>query len=370
MSDNFYELVSRGQSLIEIERHADAIPMLAKALALEPDSHDANGLMALAHLGLKKFDPALAYADRAVESEPDEEWGHRIRSMCLSAIGRNREALAAAEEAVRLEPREPMALSTLAEMQVETNQHKKAKQTSEKLLEVAPEWDGAHFTMGNVHLAMGDNYLAEKSFKEALRINPNSANARNNLGVAVLRQRTDSKGSMFGFRSNSIIDPPGTTEEHFHEALKLEPDNEQAAENFRNQYSYLLAIIPIFAFIPFMMISFVVIPLGTLISLGITIFWSIKAFNDVRRKRAALSPEMREFVKLKSYFGEGGVLSVIGNTIWHCIYKTWKPHLLAAGSLAILLLARATQTPGLRLVSVFSMIGAFYWLAAESRKPD
>lgn len=370
MSDSFYDLTERAEHLIEIERHGEAVSMLAKALALEPDSSYANGLMAQAHLGINRLEEALKYSERTIELEPDDEWGHRIRSIILTEMGNHREALKSAEESARLDPDEPATLSTLANALLSVKKPKKAKEVGEKLVEAAPDWEGAHFTMGNIQMATGDNFLAEKSFREALRINPNSSNARNNLGVAILRQETSSTGSIFGLKSNSIIAPPDSTEEHFHEALKLEPGNEVAAENFRNQYSYIIAIVPIFAFIPFMMMAFAVIPLGTLISIGITIYWSVRAFNDVRKKRADLSPQMLEFVKVKSFFGESGVLGVIGDALWTCFLSTWKPHALALASLMISVSSLALSQQWLRLVSVLMMVAAFYWLASESRKAN
>lgn len=370
MTDNAHKLIERAEHLIEIERFDEAVPLIAKSLGLEPDSAYANGLMAQAFLGLRRLDDALKYSEKAIELDPDEEWGHRLRSTVLTEMGRHGDALKSAEEAVRLGPYDPAALATLANAWLAVKKPKKAKEFGERLLETAPYWDVSHFTMGNIHMEAGDNFLAERSFKEALKINPNSANARNNLGVAVMRQDSNSAASMFGLKSNSIIAPPGTAEDHFHEALKLEPGNEFAAENFKSQYSYLTAIVPIFAFIPFMMMTFIVLPIGTLISIGITIFWSMRAVNDVRRKRAMLSPEMLQFVSRVSVFGDGGILDTIAKTLWGCFLKTWKPHALALAALLIFVTAAAGGMSGLRFLPTLMMIGAFWWLAFESRRPD
>lgn len=370
MPDNYTNLIDRAEHLIELDRHGEAIPLITKALGLEPDSSYANGLMAQAHLGMERLEDALKYSEKAIQLEPDDEWGHRLRSGVLTEMGHHGDALKSAEESVRLAPDEPATLSTLANAWLSVKKPKKAKEVGEKLIESAPYWEGSHFTMGNIYLEAGDNFLAEKSFREALKINPNFANARNNLGVAVLRQKTNSAGSIFGFKSNSIITPPESTDDHFHEALKLEPDNEHAAENFKSQYSYITAIVPIFAFIPFMMMTFIVLPLGTLISIGITIYWSLRACSDVRRKRAELSPEMLQFVSKVSIFGDGGILDTIAKTLWSCFLKTWKPHALALASLTIFLASAARGMSGLRFLPTLMMIGAFWWLASESRKPD
>jgi Tfp pilus assembly protein PilF len=368
MSDNIYSYISRAEHLIEVGRHAEAIPLLTKALAIDPSDYQANALMALCFLELNRLEDSLKFAEKAIEADPEVEWGHRVRSLCLTQMGRHRDALKSAEEAARLEPEEPMALHTLTNARLQLKKIKQAKESAEQMLEVAPELDTTHFTMGNVQLASGDNYLAEQSFREAMRINPNSADARNNLGVAILRQKTNTTASMFGFRSNSIITPEESTAEHFHGALKLEPGNELAAENFRSQYSYAVAVVPMFAFIPFMMMTFVVIPLGTIVSLGITTFWSIRGVLDVRRKRAELSQEMHAFVKAKPFWGEDGVLNMFANTMWASFEKTWKPHLLALTALVIY--TSGWLGDGSRSVSTLMMIGAFWWLVFESRRAD
>lgn len=370
MTENSNQLIERAEHLIEIDRHGEAVPLITKALGQDPDSSYANGLMAQAYLGMERLEDALKYAEKAIEMDPDEEWGHRLRSGILTAMGDYREALRSAEESVRLAPDEPAPLSTLANAWLSVKKPKKAKEIGEKLVEAAPYWEGSHFTMGNIYLETGDNFLAEKSFRESLKINPNFANARNNLGVAIMRQDSNSAASMFGLKSNSIIVPANAGEDHFHEALKLEPGNEHAAENFKSQYSYVTAIVPIFAFIPFMMMTFIVLPLGTLISIGITIFWSIRACNDVRQKRARLSPEMLQFVSKVSVFGDGGILDTIGTTLWSCLLKTWKPHVLALASLVIFVGTAARGISGFRFISVLMMIAAFWWLASESRRPD
>lgn len=370
MTDNANNLIERAEHLIEIERHSEAIPLISKALGLEPESAYANGLMAQAFLGLNRLDDALKYSEKTIELEPDDEWSHRLRSNVLTEMGHHGDALKSAEEAARLSPDEPAPLTTLANAWLSVKKPKKAKEVGEKLIETAPHWEGSHFTMGNIYLEAGDNFLAEKSFREALKINPNFANARNNLGVAIMRQDTNSAASMFGLKSNSIIASPGSAGDHFHEALKLEPGNEHAADNFKSQYSYVTAIVPIFAFIPFMMMTFIVLPIGTLISIGITIFWSLRAVNDVRRKRAELSPEMLQFVSKVSVLGDGGILDTIAKTLWNCFLKTWKPHALALASLLIFVASAARGMSGLRFLPTLMMIAAFWWLAFESRRPD
>lgn len=370
MEEEFYKYISQAEHLIEIERFQEAVPVLSKALAIDPQSYQVNGLLSMCFIALKNNGEAMKYADKTVESSPDGEWGHRLRSHIYTEMGWNREALESAQEAVRLDPEEPLALERLANAYISIKKPKEAKKISDELLELDPYSETSHFTSGNVHLALNHNWEAEQAFRRALEINPTSSNIKNNLGVAVLRQENQGLGSYFGLKSPSIIQAPsGTAEELFEGALRNDPGNETARRNFIQQNSYAAAIVPVFAFIPFMLMGFFVMPIGTIISYGITLFWTIKAVNHVRKKREEMTQEMRDFVKTK-WNGEDGVLGIFSSSLQNLFEKTWKPHLLALGALVVSSMAIVNGIPGLRLVSIVMMIAAFWWLASESRKPD
>jgi Flp pilus assembly protein TadD len=72
----------------------------------------------------------------------------------------------------------------------------------------------AHMVLGNVLLRKGDADAAIAHYQQALQINPNYAQARNNLGITLLQ-----KGK---------VDEALT---QYQEALKIEPDYTQAHEN-------------------------------------------------------------------------------------------------------------------------------------------
>lgn len=305
MAENVYNLIWRAEQLIDIDRYPEAVELLAKALASDPEDYRANVLMALTQLRLNRLENAERFINNAIQTNPDDEWAHRVKSLIFSAMGRNRDALKAAEEAVRLEPDEPYALHTLANVQLEMQKRKQAKQTAERMRELAPQMELSHFLMGNVYLADGDNYSAEREFTEALRINPNSADARNNLGVAVLRQDETRSKPMFASISPWVNTKKNSdmADGHFHEALKLEPNNSKAGENMRFRHSYLMPFVPLVAFIPIVLFSFPVLPLGSILTYLIAIYTAITAVLDVWRKRRKLSPESRAFVRSKPVFG-------------------------------------------------------------------
>lgn len=320
MEKNIETLLQKAEHLVEIERWREAVPPLLKVLGQNPEHFQANCLLGACHFYLKNYVEALEFTEKAIAVAPDDEWGHRLRSIILGEMGRKKEALKSAEEAVRLNPFELFGWQALTNAYLNCNKILKAKETAIKMREHFPESEYSFFSLGNVYLQAGNPYEAEKSFREALRLDPNFSDARNNLGVALLRQRKSDEISLFNTPSEDEI------RQHFSEAVKLEPENEIAAENLKSQYSYRYALYSFLSFLPFYTLAFFIAPGWSIIIFLISFFGIAKLLRDIRRKRKDFSPEMLLFLKSKKcfpiYFDE--FLKFAAQ-----IYKkTWKPHAL------------------------------------------
>jgi len=332
------KILQKAEHLAEIERWREAVPLLAKVIAKNSQHFHANCLLSLCHYNLKDFPAALEDAERAIAAEPEEEWGHRLRSVALTEQGKKKEALKAVEEAVRLDPDEPFALQTLIYALLNLGKNKRAEEIALRMRESFPEMELTFFALGNVYLQSGNTYEAEHCFREALRLNPNSADARNNLGVALLRQNQAADNSLFKSNNLSILNADSEEDEiqrHFTEAVKLEPTNETAAENLKNQFSYFNVLYGGLVFIPFILIVFFVAPAMTVLMTLLGFYGFLKLLFEIRRKRKQLTPELRMF--LKTSMGKGLIYRLEEFTAFaKSIYqKTWKPHALAFFALVI-----------------------------------
>jgi tetratricopeptide (TPR) repeat protein len=326
--ENFLQ---KAEHLAGIERWREAVPLLIKVVAKNPQHFHANCLLSLCHYNLKDYEKALEFAEKAIAAEPEEEWGHRLRSVALTEKGRKKEALKSAEEAVRLEPGEPHALQTLVYALLNCGKKRRAEEIALKLRELFPETEMTFFTLGNVYLQFGYARQAEQCFREALHINPNSSDARNNLGVALLRQNQADENSLFKSNNLSILDTSAKEEihRHFTEAIKLEPTHETAAENLKNQFSYSNILYSLLVFVPFVLIAFFVTPGMTVLMILIGIYTFLKLFFEIRKKKKQLTPEMKMFLKSsagKSLTYRFEEFSGFAGNIYK---KTWKPHALA-----------------------------------------
>ena len=75
MKDNLYDLIQRAAHLVDIERYREAIRLLMKARAIEPENSYVVSLLAQSFLGLGDNIQGLKHAEEATALDPDSEWG-------------------------------------------------------------------------------------------------------------------------------------------------------------------------------------------------------------------------------------------------------------------------------------------------------
>ncbi|MGQ0624726.1 MAG: tetratricopeptide repeat protein [Sporichthyaceae bacterium] len=96
---------SQARVLIDLNRPAEAVALLHRALADSPEDGMLWGQLSRAHFGLQEWALALGAADRAgFYGTVEESWPLRMRSHALQKLGRYEEAVAAARSAVELGP--------------------------------------------------------------------------------------------------------------------------------------------------------------------------------------------------------------------------------------------------------------------------
>ena len=174
--------LARVEALVELGRHAEAESMLARVLADRPDDHRAWCLLALARDGLSHWAEMLQAANHAVAVTPDHEWGHRLASIALARLEMTEEAVRAAAEAVRLDPhgwRTHLQYSLVAARLPRLAQD--AYRAAGRAAEIAPHSSDTHFALGFTSDATGRHEEVAGHYHEALRLNPQHANALNNL---------------------------------------------------------------------------------------------------------------------------------------------------------------------------------------------
>jgi Tfp pilus assembly protein PilF len=206
--------------LRELGRYADAEIALKEALAQEPN--DAFALHQLAVCQFHQTDKrreALETIGRALALDPNSSEHHILKSFILSGLSRSKEALTSARDALALDPYE----------------------------------SGAFAAEAQAHLQMEHWADAERAAREALALDADSSVAANQLAQALRLQNklAENTEHLSGMLARDPEDPfthanAGWTalqrgghreaEEHFREALRLDPDFDYAREGLLNSF--------------------------------------------------------------------------------------------------------------------------------------
>ncbi|SEG42350.1 hypothetical protein SAMN05444920_102974 [Nonomuraea solani] len=143
---------------------------------------------ALTRLTAGRPESALEAARRAADLDPAAEWPHRLISLAHERLGRDADALPAAERAVELARGSwPARLRLASLLRRVPGRWREAAEHATLAGKFAPERPWPAIMLGDLALLRGEHARAERSYREALAIDPGAAQARVNLGLALLR---------------------------------------------------------------------------------------------------------------------------------------------------------------------------------------
>lgn len=205
--------LERARVLLAQSRHADAEREAMQSLAVEPGNPEALALLALSRSHLKKSREAIAAAAEAVGLAPEIPHFHYVHGLVLHHADRYDEAFVAVQEALRLDPSDPDSFSLLAAIELTRRRWQPALEAAERALALNAEHvEAANFrAMALVRLGRKAEAMATVDF--ALEREPDNATSHANQGWNCLHRNE-----------------PRQAQEHFREALRLDPELDYARE--------------------------------------------------------------------------------------------------------------------------------------------
>ncbi len=205
--------LERAQLLLAQSRAGDAERESMLALAARPDDPQALALLALSRIEQDKRPEALEAAREAVGLAPDVSYLHYVHALVLHRMDREAEAFRAAQEALRLDPSDADNFSLLASIELARRAWPAALAAAENALALNPEHVGATNLRAMALVRLGRKEEAMATVDFALHRAPEDAFSHANQGWNCLHQND-----------------PKRAQEHFREALRLQPDLEYARE--------------------------------------------------------------------------------------------------------------------------------------------
>jgi tetratricopeptide (TPR) repeat protein len=171
--------------LANLGRNADAEPLLAQALAAEPDNEDGLALLARVLVSQRRFPDAHAADERLLAAHPDSLRGLLSMARVKCLLDRKPEGVPFARRALELYPDDVTALGTLADvLQQASHGSAEALRLLARARQVAPEDPYAYKLAGEIHLELQQYAAAESWLLRSLAIEPRDEWAVLYLGLA------------------------------------------------------------------------------------------------------------------------------------------------------------------------------------------
>jgi Flp pilus assembly protein TadD len=198
----------RGLLLFRQGRYGMAVGEFSRLLAESPNDAGVHALLALCHAAESRWADAQREADAAVGLDPELPLGHHARATVLLGRGRLVHAGQAAREALRLDPHDPDVWALRAVIAYNTGMYAGAADAAARGLAVDPghvECLGLRARALN-HMTDADRAAADESIRAALKQGPDDAGAHCDAGRTLLGRGRPDEASGF-FREALRLDP-------------------------------------------------------------------------------------------------------------------------------------------------------------------
>jgi tetratricopeptide (TPR) repeat protein len=194
---------------------AEAIDLLSRAAAQDPDDAQTQLSLGIALQGMRRHAEALELLQRAQKSLSENPLPFLHASLSLLVLGKAEAALQAAIEACARAPQLPQAHSAHGQALMALDQPKRAEQAFAAALRLAPRWADEWVLCGAARYRQGEIEGAKAAMLEALRHAPNHAAAKDNL-AALLRNGGDERPIMLATseaRTAPVVDRPAAKDD-------------------------------------------------------------------------------------------------------------------------------------------------------------
>lgn len=205
--------LDRARLLLAQSRPADAERESMLALAEQPEDPHALAFLALSQVEQGKRDAALEAARDAVGLAPQQAFLHYVHAHVLRSMERLDDAFRAVQEALRLDPADADSFALLSSIELGRNRWPAALEAAEQALGLNAEHVGAANLRAMALVRLGRKAEAMQSVDYALDRAPEDAFSHANQGWNYLHQNR-----------------PREAQEHFREALRLDPNLDYARE--------------------------------------------------------------------------------------------------------------------------------------------
>lgn len=184
-SNQFEALNLLGIIAAQTQRPQQAIELLSKAVAVNPDHATAHSNLGNVLCDLQRHKEALESFNCALKLNPDDADTHYKRSSILGVLKRYDEALESCNNALKIRPDYAEALNNRGNALGCLKHPEDALESFQRALEIKPDYAEALNNRGAVLRSLKRLNEALESYNRALTIAPNYAEASYNRGIVL-----------------------------------------------------------------------------------------------------------------------------------------------------------------------------------------
>lgn len=178
-----------GRVAVFDKRYDQAVPLLERAIRLDPGDALAYNALGVAWLEQANYTRALAAFDDAIRRAPQWAYTWHNRALAYTQAGDYASAIRAYRHAMEIAPRYSYLPYNLGVLYQTLNRRKDAELSYRRAMDLAPNHPEPHNALGTLLAAEGKRDAAEREFRRALELDPNFDVARQNLNALLAQPR-------------------------------------------------------------------------------------------------------------------------------------------------------------------------------------
>jgi tetratricopeptide (TPR) repeat protein len=169
---------------IKLGKYDEAKKVLMKALSIAPEFSEAYTNLSFLFISAGQLDRAEEAARKAISLNPESPDAYNNLSTIFRKLGRTPDAIKAAETALGVRPGYAVPYNNLGLAYVAEKRFEEASLSFRKAVDLDPSYAEAYNNLGGLYLTTGKYDEAIAAFSRALEIQPLYSKALFNLGVA------------------------------------------------------------------------------------------------------------------------------------------------------------------------------------------
>ena len=184
------ELYKTGTDAVERQRYAQAVPLLERAVELEPNHRAAWTNLGRAYLGLHQTDAAIGAFRKQIDLNAYDQYAYNNLGFAYRSQQKFPEAEAAFLKQLEIDPLNEYAHTSLGGLHLELHRYDAAVAAFEKAIALAPQSASLRVQLGEALLNLGEPDRARAAFTRAVELDP-SPQTWNGIAYQLALNHTD-----------------------------------------------------------------------------------------------------------------------------------------------------------------------------------